>query len=200
MIAEVKRLVGQELAKRTFFGFGVVVETDWQEQRARVRLLASGMETNWLRVGTGFASADAGNVAPLADGDEVLVCFPGGNPQGQGVVLCRLYGANKVPEVDEQSWAVKRGNGYVVLDANGKVAISGTSVEISSDGQVTVSGSQISLGGTSASAVKYEMLNAAFATWAATIQAALAAATPPVVAVITPPVLTAAQSVKVKLV
>lgn len=178
MIAEVRKEVERALAKLTFFGFGVTSDVDWQNQMARVRILTSGHETNWLRIASSFASQGAGQVSPLAAGDEVLVCFPRGNPQGMGVVLARLYGANRAPEVAEQAWGVKRSSGYILLDEDGKVAASGTGLELESTTSAKLAaattleldGTLVQVGGTAGSAVKYEPLEVGLQAYAAAVQ------------------------------
>lgn len=169
--AEVERVI----ARRVFFTFAEVKTVDWAGQRCRARILTTGYLTNWLRVAAGYASSEQGEMKPLSAGDEVLACFPTGDPQGQGVVLARLYGGNAAPALAEQAWGVKRQSGSLILGADGKLAIDTTSCAISGSGVVEIDGSQVKLGGGTSGAVKFEELSSGLMPWCIAVQAAFQA-------------------------
>lgn len=215
MIAELRRQMEKALNRRSYLAFGLVTAVDWDRQRCRARLLTSGFESNWLRVGSSWASANEGAVAPLEAGDEVLVAFPGGDPQGMGAVVCRLYGGNRPPASDEQDFGLRRSRGYLVLDAAGNIAARGASVELVAEGALEMSGASfdveavgtasvdgaaVSLGGSTFGATRYEPLDAGLQAFAAAVQVQINAllalhALPPVTI---PLVITPAMSAKVR--
>lgn len=173
MIAEAVRMeVARALRRLAFFALGTVVEVNWGQQAARVRIGTTGQETNWLRVGTDFASGGDGEVQPLAGGDDVLVCFVDGNPSGPGVVLKRLYGSNGAPEMAEQAYGVKRGAHKVLFGADGAVVSEVTSYKVTAEGTAEIDGTSVVLGAGVSAAVKFEELAAALNPWVLSVQTA----------------------------
>jgi len=195
MIEVIRQVVRQELARLVFGDVGSVVQVDWKQQRARVRLSSSGQETGWLAIGADFASRGDGSLSPIAKGDQVAVTFFEGRPGGQGIVLRRVYGSNAVPDLPEQCVGVKRGSRQVVLlGADGKTAFKVQEFKVEAVGEASVDGSQVKLGGGTSAAVKYEELEGAVTPWTTIVSAALTA----LGITVSPPVLSAARANKVQ--
>lgn len=215
MIDEVRRMIRAEMSRRTFFAFGNVRAVDWARQLVRVALTVTGYESNWLRIAAGAAGDSGGSAAPLRGGDEVLCCFPNGDPEGQGVVLCRLYGSAALPSaLPENAVGYATSRHKVLLDsggavicqvasieasASGKLEASAASIEATATGTVEIDGLQVKLGGGASAGVKFEELSAVLTAWTPQLQIALAAAQPPVVAVVPPIVIAPAMATKVRL-
>ncbi|MFA5028184.1 MAG: phage baseplate assembly protein V, partial [Candidatus Methylomirabilota bacterium] len=158
MIAVIRRVVGEEIARLVHGEVGEVVEVDWKQQRARVRIAGSETETSWLAIGTGFASGGDGAVAPIAMGDRVWVAFLGGRPREFGVILARVYGANGAPDVPEGTWGVVRGSRKILFGADGKTEFKVQELKVEAEGEVSINGTVVKLGDATDAAVKYEAL------------------------------------------
>jgi hypothetical protein len=161
MIEAIRQVVRQELARLVFGDVGQVVQVDWKQQRARVKLASSGQESGWLEIGTGYASQGDGSLAPIRAGDQVAVTFFEGRPGGQGIVGPRVYGKNAVPEMPGGALGAKRGQHRVLFDANGNIVAEVAGCSLQSAGEVSIDGSVVKLGGADASAVRFEQLDAA---------------------------------------
>jgi len=121
-----------EKSRRRFLDFGTVIEVDPEKYTVRVKTVA-GIETAPLRILTGYSGDGYGFVIPPAVGDEVLVCFLDGDPFGQGVVLGRLFGKDRPPNVAVKeinithvsgTRLIVRENGKVEIETKGKVEMS----------------------------------------------------------------------------
>jgi len=109
---EILRKVMEVLDRKRYFDYGTVLKFDEKNYRARVRL-ASGTETDWLRVGTPLAGDGYGIFLPLQPGDEVVVFFPKGEP-GEGFVGWRLWGKDAPPAGKAKEIVIKHISGCVV--------------------------------------------------------------------------------------
>ena len=126
-----------EKNRRKYLDFGTVIEVDPERYTARVKTVA-GIETAPLRILTGYSGDGYGIVIPPAVGDEVLVCFLDGDPFGQGVILGRLFGKDKPPNVAVKEINVTHVSGTrLIVRENGKVEIeTKDKVEMSVNGNV----------------------------------------------------------------
>lgn len=149
--------------RRQFLAVCRVREVDRERYQVKCENVLTGAVTNWCRIGTSDAGASAGTVLDLARGVEVLVAFPTGNPTEPGIVIARLFGQDRPPEVAEGERLVKHASGAEVrITRDGAVTVRGArdvTVE-SSGGAVKVSGGTVELNGASRVLVTGEELQA----------------------------------------
>jgi len=131
MIAQIQKEIKRALAKLQFFAIGKVKQIDFVNYMVKVEILTTGMITNWLRIGEGYVGNNFGEAkAPNID-DEVFICFPDGDPSGQGIVISRLYGKDMPPEITEDEIIHHHKSGTkIVIRKNGDVEIIGQGHEI----------------------------------------------------------------------
>ncbi len=143
---ESARILGELLKPKRILDFGVITAVDLQKYRARVQV-TSGIVTGWLRILSGYTGDGYGFVAPPAVGDEVLVAFLDGDPLGQGIILGRLYGSDRPPEVKVKEIVLKHVSGTTVrLLESGKVEIETTdevSIQVHGNVDLAVDGNLV---------------------------------------------------------
>jgi phage baseplate assembly protein gpV len=227
MIPLIRSEIAKALRGLVPCAIGVIEAVDLDLYQVQCRLKTSGQLTNWLRLGTEYAGDKMGLVAAPNVGDEVLIEFLDWDPSGPGIVTRRLFGKDSPPALKEDEVHLLHKSGTdILIKKDGSIEITGvaksttstkstssTSAEgdltLSSDAKITISASglceisgvpTVNLNGSSFSAVIFEQLDVALKAWTLAIIAACAVGTPtPLAIVLSPPVLTPAQSLKVKL-
>jgi hypothetical protein len=131
MIDEIRREARRILSRLQFFAIGKVKKIDYKNYMVQVEILTTGMITNWLRIGERYVGDGFGEAKSPNIDDEVLICFPDGDPSGQGVVVCRLYGKDLPPKITEDEIVCKHKSGTIlIIRKNGDVEIKGLLHEI----------------------------------------------------------------------
>jgi len=131
MIKQMQVEIKKALERLQFFAVGKVVAIDFDNYQVRAEILTSGMTTNWLRIGTEYSGNEFGEVKSPNIGDEILICFLDGNPRGQGVVLCRLFGKDLPPAISEDEIVKKHKSGtQVIIRKGGDYIIESNKVHI----------------------------------------------------------------------
>ena|GEM_PF-2369181 len=122
MIKTIQSEIKRALARLQYFAIGKVREIDLPNYMVKAEVLTTGMITNWLRIGEGYVGNEFGHAhAPSID-DEVLICFPDGDPGGQGFVIARLYGKDVPPSITEDEIIYKHKSGtQIVVRKNGSI-------------------------------------------------------------------------------
>lgn len=122
MIQAIQKEIKRALARLQYFAIGKVKEIDLANYMVKAEILTTGMITNWLRIGEGYVGNEFGHArAPNTD-DEVLVCFPDGDPGGQGFVIARLYGKDTPPPITEDEIIRKHKSGTkTIVRKNGSI-------------------------------------------------------------------------------
>lgn len=89
----------KEAGGGNFFSVGIVTSFSEDTYTASVRLpMMDDIALDNVRVGTDYVGDGFGLKYKLKDGDEVLVCFPSGDPlQSDAVILKRFWGKNQPP-------------------------------------------------------------------------------------------------------
>lgn len=184
--------LGEMLARpgmdtRVWVSLATVVETDISTDGAfaDVTLLPSG-DKETVRIGMEYAGNGFGRNSPIKADDEVVVLFPGGDPDAGGVIVARLHNKSDPPPTlainspKDVVEIVESGNNYQ-LNTSGagqvKVETKGTGqVEVkTSSGAINLTpGSTVNLGGPTAvdAVMKGTSFNAANATMLAVIKIA----------------------------
>lgn len=139
MIDQIQKVVRKELNKLQYFAIGKIKKIDFENYLVRAEILTTGMVTNWLRIGEGYVGNTFGEAkAPNID-DEVLICFPTGDPGGQGFVIARLYGKDLPPEITEDELVYYHKSGTrTIIRKNGSVEViskSGLEIIIDDEGK-----------------------------------------------------------------
>jgi len=93
------------------------------------------------RVGEAYAGAGFGCHSPVHEGDQVLIAYPGGNPDGEPVVLARLHHADAgvagdVLDAAHDVWLVAKGDEKVRVKASAGVEVT-AQTHVIGDTQVT---------------------------------------------------------------
>jgi len=136
MIKEIKAEIEKALAKLQFYAIAQVTKTDLPAYRVKAKILTTGMSTNWLRICTPYSGSGFGFVLAPNIGDEVLVCFPDGNPSGHGFVVGRLFGKDAPPAATEDEIVLTHKSGtIVVIKKDGKVEIKADKIQLGKQGQ-----------------------------------------------------------------
>jgi phage baseplate assembly protein V len=124
MIREIQEQINKALAKLQFFAVGKITKIDLPNYLVQAQILTTGMQTNWLRIGTEYSGADFGLCWAPNIGDEILICFPTGDPSGQGIVVRRLFGKDAPPAVTEEETVLQHKSGTkIIVRKNGAVVI-----------------------------------------------------------------------------
>jgi len=119
------------LAKLQFFAIGKVKQIDFVNYMVKAEILTTGMITNWLRIGEDYVGNNFGEAKSPNIDDEVFICFPDGDPSGQGIVISRLYGKDMPPEITEDEIIHHHKSGTkMIIRKNGDVEIIGLKHEI----------------------------------------------------------------------
>ncbi|HEX7319723.1 MAG TPA: phage baseplate assembly protein V [bacterium] len=135
MIREIKAEIEKALAKLQFYAIAQVTKTDLPSYRVKAKILTTGMSTNWLRICTPYSGPGFGFVLAPNIGDEVLVCFPDGNPSGHGFVVGRLFGKDAPPVATEDEIVLTHKSGtIVVIKKDGKVEIKADKIQLGKTG------------------------------------------------------------------
>lgn len=165
-----------------------------------VTLIPSGDEET-VRIGEEYAGNGFGDHNPLHVDDEVVVLFPGGEPDAGGVIVARLHNSSdKVPSAavsnkDDRQIVVEsgknirlttQGTGDVLVTSGRKVTVTASDlIELTSGLAKAINlvpglGSTVNVGGTSAvdAMIKGTTFHTAFTTLAPFITAWLTALTP----------------------
>jgi phage baseplate assembly protein gpV len=224
MIKTIRQEISKALSSLTFFSVAQITKIDYKNQLAKAKILTSSMKTNWLRISSDYVGDSFGEVKPLNIGDEVLICFPDGNPASQGIIIRRLYGKDVSPDQTEDQvhfkhksgtdFLIKKdgmikgtivGQGFELAITDGKLDVYvKKDITLHSDKKVIIEGTPtITLNGDSKSAVLYEdlatFLNAFVTAFNSHTQIGnMGAPTSPPIAPFAQP-LTPAKSTKVKL-
>lgn len=131
MIEQIQQEIKRALAKLQFFAIGRVKKIDYMYYMVKAEILTTGMTTNWLRIGGDYVGDGFGEVKTPNIDDEVLICFPDGDPSGQGVVISRLYGKDMPPDFTEDEIIHHHKSGTkMIIRKNGDVEIIGQEHEI----------------------------------------------------------------------
>lgn len=124
MIREIQEQIQKALAKIQFFAVGKITKVDLANYLVQAQILTTGMMTNWLRIGTEYSGADFGLCWAPTIGDEILICFPTGDPAGQGVVIRRLFGKDAPPAMAEDEIILNHKSGTkIIIRKSGAVVI-----------------------------------------------------------------------------
>jgi len=124
MIREIQEQINKALAKLQFFAVGKITKVDLPNYLVAAEILTTGMKTNWLRIGTAYSGADFGLCMAPNIGDEILICFPTGDPAGQGIVVSRLFGKDAPPVATEEEIVLHHKSGTkIIVRKNGAVII-----------------------------------------------------------------------------
>jgi phage baseplate assembly protein gpV len=124
MIREIQEQIKKALAKIQFFAVGKITKIDLSNYLVAAEILTTGMKTNWLRIGTAYSGADFGLCWAPNIGDEILICFPTGDPAGQGIVVSRLFGKDAPPVATEDEIVLHHKSGTkIIVRKNGAVII-----------------------------------------------------------------------------
>ena len=121
---------------------GIVTAQDTVNYRVKVRLNLSGIETDFIRVGSPYVGPGWGFRALPKVGAEVLVVFPGGD-LNEGIVNCQIYSdeADRPPVEKEEpclihesgSKMIFKANGDIVIEAKNILYLRGSQVQINDD-------------------------------------------------------------------
>lgn len=131
MIAQIQKEIKRALAKLQFFAIGKVKQIDFVNYMVKAEILTTGMITNWLRIGEDYVGNNFGEAKSPNIDDEVFICFPDGDPSGQGIVISRLYGKDMPPEITEDEIIHHHKSGTrMIIRKNGDVEIIGLKHEI----------------------------------------------------------------------
>lgn len=124
MIGMIQKEIKKALARLQYFAIGKVKEIDLANYMIKAEILTTGMITNWLRIGEDYVGNNFGHVKSPNIDDEVLIVFPCGDPSGQGIVVCRLYGKDLPPGIteDEEVYYHKSGTKITVRE-NGSIEV-----------------------------------------------------------------------------
>ncbi|MGB3341332.1 MAG: phage baseplate assembly protein V [bacterium] len=116
MISAVQKEIKKALSKLQYFAIGKIKEIDLANYMIKAEVLTTGMITNWLRIGEDYVGNNFGHVKSPNIDDEILIVFPDGDPSGQGIVVCRLYGKDVPPGIteDEEIYHHKSGTKTIV--------------------------------------------------------------------------------------
>lgn len=153
MINLIRQEISKALSHLSYFAIGEIVKIDFASYQAQAKILTSGMKTNWLRVGTDYSGDSFGSVISLNIGDEVLICFPDGNPGAQGIIIQRLFGKDKPPALNEDEIHILHKSGTDFLTKKDGEVTHTSVKKFNINGNPTVN-----LNGESYSAVLYEEL------------------------------------------
>lgn len=122
MIKEIQNEIKRALAKLQYFAIGTVKEIDLPNYMIKAEVLTTGMITNWLRIGESYVGNEFGNARASNKDDEVLICFPDGDPGGQGFVIARLYGKDVPPVITEDEIIREHKSGTkTIIRKNGSI-------------------------------------------------------------------------------
>uniref|UniRef100_A0A7C6ECF8 Gp5/Type VI secretion system Vgr protein OB-fold domain-containing protein n=1 Tax=candidate division WOR-3 bacterium TaxID=2052148 RepID=A0A7C6ECF8_UNCW3 len=124
MIDLIRTEIKKSLARLTFFAIGEIIKIDFTNYQAQAKILTTGMKTNWLRIGTNYSGDGFGEVKSLNIGDEVLICFPDGNPSAQGIIMTRLFGKDVPPQLTEDEYFLHHKSGTkILIRQNGNIEV-----------------------------------------------------------------------------